>query len=587
MKKKILPLLSLLVSSSFLFSQTKNLDAKFIASNYYKGVVKILLFDSLAAKQDSNAAYIGRGSGFIVSEDGIIFTNRHVVEMCVNGYINYDYYSSQTNSTYRYIETYSEELLKDSNLVKINRIGYPAPIVQVYYGKGENEYKLYYAKIISVSVGSFDGAVLQIISDLNGNPAGNIFQPVPIGNSDSTFQGEDLCVYGYPQQYEGGFHIMLEDMSTLTFGKHSGFDFVYSKDFGYIKTDASINSGNSGGPVFNADEKVIGIATAAFNKTNIGLAGGINAMYYIVSPDIDMLQKLSAKGLKVPKNAGAIKTISGQHKPTLTQKQIDEINKQKQTEMEKRKAKLELQKQMEELSYLSLARPKIRYNLEMNAGASTYSRGTLDNFWQTINNDPSLSAKGKGNPFVYGAELQMYGADKNEKNFFGFGFQFFKTINNAIAASNEYAGVMNDISLHLTLVNFSFIYSRAIQKKIILVFEPSVVYFSSMKGSITAYGSTYNEKPPVPFGGGGQFSAGANYMFTKSLGISFRGGYRFVTLQEVHVDDRGKLSSNKSFFTNGTDGATTMVKWNGIYFTAGIILTGAGGTKKTSTRKKS
>jgi hypothetical protein len=176
----------------------------------------------------------------------------------------------------------------------------------------------------------------------------------------------------------------------------------------------------------------------------------------------------------------------------------------------------------------------------------------------------------------------MYGADKKEKNFFGFGLQFFKTSNHAIAASNEYSGVMNAVSLKLTLINFSLIYSHAIQKKIILVFEPSIVYINSMRGSITAYGSTYNEKQVsgMDIGGGWQFSAGANYMVTKAFGISFRGGYRFVTLQEIHVDDRGFVSSNYSFFANGTGGETTMVKWNGLYFTTGIVLTGASGKRK-------
>src|SRR3990172_8604654 len=64
LKKIILVVFFWMISGEEGFSQTKSLDAKFIASNYYKGVVKILLYDSIVAKQDSNLAYIGRGSGF-------------------------------------------------------------------------------------------------------------------------------------------------------------------------------------------------------------------------------------------------------------------------------------------------------------------------------------------------------------------------------------------------------------------------------------------------------------------------------------------------------------------------------------------
>ena len=573
--KKIFLFTIFVFSASFLFAQTKVLDAKFIASNYYKGVVKILLYDSTAAKMDSSFAYIGRGSGFIVSEDGLIFTNRHVIDMCVYGYAHYDYFNESDGSVNSYRAVYNEEYLQDSNIVKINYTGYAVPIVQVYTGKGENDYKLYYAKVISVSTGSFDGAVLQIVSDLNGNAAGNIFNPVPIGNSDSTFQGEDLCVYGYPQQYEGGFNIMLQDMSTLTFGKHSGFDFVYSKDFGYIKTDAAINSGNSGGPVFNQDNKVIGIATAAFNKTNIGLVGGINAMYYIVSPEIDALQKLSSKGLKIPSGAGTIKPISGKHQPMMNQKQTDELNKKKQSNYTERKARIELQKQKDAMSAYSnsvqMLKPKTKTFLYGGVGASTYSRGTLDLFWQTINADASLKAKGEGSPFVWNAGMQIFFSAKSEsKGYGGFGLQYFATSKHAMGASNMRDNVLNEIKIGLKEILITIPIAYRPTPKMMFVAEPGLIYMGIVRGTVTAYGNVYNEKNLFDIGW--NMSVDFKYSLTKHFGFFAQIGYRHLQIQEVHKDERDGYSLNYSFFANGTDGDNTIIKWNGFYLTTGIFL---------------
>ena len=281
------------------------LDTKLIVSKYSKGVVKILLQDSVQEKKKKGSGYIGRGSGFFVSEDGYIFTNRHVVEMCVKGYIDYDL-KDKSGTTRSNLDSYSDEIVNDKNFVKAFRTGYATPIIQVYHGANETDYKLYVAEVVAIGMGAFDGAILKVLSDIDGNPVDEKFKALPIGNSDETQQGEELCVYGFPQQFGGNHDLMLLDMSTLSMGIMSGLDFVFNKDYGYIKTDAEIHGGNSGGPVFDENNEVIGIATAKGTKTNIGLVGGINGMYYIAASNPELQEKLIRKGLVAPKRSFSI-----------------------------------------------------------------------------------------------------------------------------------------------------------------------------------------------------------------------------------------------------------------------------------------
>jgi hypothetical protein len=242
--------------------------------------------------------------------------------MCVKGYIDYDL-KDKSGTTRSNLDSYSDEIVNDKNFVKAFRTGYATPIIQVYHGANETDYKLYVAEVVAIGMGAFDGAILKVLSDIDGNPVDEKFKALPIGNSDETQQGEELCVYGFPQQFGGNHDLMLLDMSTLSMGIMSGLDFVFNKDYGYIKTDAEIHGGNSGGPVFDENNEVIGIATAKGTKTNIGLVGGINGMYYIAASNPELQEKLIRKGLVAPKRSFSINTTTGKKQPIKTAYQIN------------------------------------------------------------------------------------------------------------------------------------------------------------------------------------------------------------------------------------------------------------------------
>src|SRR5690242_3640938 len=101
-----------------LFAQG-NLDAVAVSNKYYNSIVKVLLYDSVAGKTNPDKAYLGRGSGFFVSEDGYIFTNRHVINMTYLGFARYQTYNEETKKYDEGIDTYNPSMLRDVNISKI------------------------------------------------------------------------------------------------------------------------------------------------------------------------------------------------------------------------------------------------------------------------------------------------------------------------------------------------------------------------------------------------------------------------------------------------------------------------------------
>ena len=119
---------------------------------------------------------------------------------------------------------------------------------------GSTEYK---AKVIGTDP-YMDLAVLQIESDEK-------FVPVSFGDSDKARIGDWVIAIGNPYGFGG----------TVT----SGIISSRNRDIGltryddFIQTDASINVGNSGGPLFNLDGEVIGINTAIIAPGQSGSIG--------------------------------------------------------------------------------------------------------------------------------------------------------------------------------------------------------------------------------------------------------------------------------------------------------------------------
>ena len=198
------------------------------------------------------------GSGFIISHDGYIFTNNHVVEQA------------------------------DKILVKLS------------------DGKEYEAKIIGKDAKT-DIALIKIKPPTDSLPVAET------GDSDKLRVGDWVMAIGNP--------FGLEQTVTAGIVSAKGRVIGAGPYDNFIQTDASINPGNSGGPLFNMEGKVIGINTAIVAQgQGIGFAIPIS-MAKTILPDLKAKGKVTrgwlgisvqditediAKNMKLKDRSGAL-----------------------------------------------------------------------------------------------------------------------------------------------------------------------------------------------------------------------------------------------------------------------------------------
>ena len=166
------------------------------------------------------------GSGFIIDEKGIVITNNHVIQDA------------------------------DDIIVRVN---------------GDQEFK---AKVLGADP-LMDIAVLQLETNEK-------FIPVAFGDSDKARIGDWVIAIGNPFGLGGTVTAGIISARNRSIGLSRYEDF--------IQTDASINSGNSGGPLFDMEGNVIGINTAILGRNgSIGIGFSIpsNSAQIVISQLIE------------------------------------------------------------------------------------------------------------------------------------------------------------------------------------------------------------------------------------------------------------------------------------------------------------
>ena len=166
------------------------------------------------------------GSGFVISSDGFIVTNHHVI----NG--------------------------ADQITIEFNDGSFRDAVV---IGSDEN----------------IDIALLKVDSETN-------LEFVNFGDSDISRVGDWVMAMGNPLGQ--GFSVSVGIISARNRELAGNYD-------DYIQTDAAINRGNSGGPLFNMEGQVVGVNTAILSPNGGSIGIGFSMASNVVEPVVKQLKE--------------------------------------------------------------------------------------------------------------------------------------------------------------------------------------------------------------------------------------------------------------------------------------------------------
>ncbi|MVO16127.1 Do family serine endopeptidase [Rhodobacteraceae bacterium CY05] len=171
------------------------------------------------------------GSGFVISEDGYIVTNNHVIA--------------------------------DADEIEI----------EFFPGDGQPK-ELLPAKVIGTDEKT-DIALLKVEAEMP-------LAFVSFGDSDSALVGDWVVAMGNPLGQ--GFSVSAGIVSARNRELSGSYD-------DYIQTDAAINRGNSGGPLFNMDGEVVGVNTAILSPNGGSIGIGFSMASNVVTKVVDQLKE--------------------------------------------------------------------------------------------------------------------------------------------------------------------------------------------------------------------------------------------------------------------------------------------------------
>lgn len=165
----------------------------------------------------------GLGSGFVISADGYVLTNAHVVE----------------------------------------EDGVRAKSIDVVFKESGTETTRMTGELVGVDL-RFDVALVKV------DPGKTTLTALPLGDSDAVRVGEPVVAIGNPLGYSFSLSAGVVSATDRPLQSPAGADVVIPNG---IQTDAAINQGNSGGPLLNAYGEVIGLNEQIASPSGTGNVG--------------------------------------------------------------------------------------------------------------------------------------------------------------------------------------------------------------------------------------------------------------------------------------------------------------------------
>ncbi len=206
-----LPTEDFVAASENSLNSVVHVTTKVVTTSFHRDIFSEFFYGPGAGGREFKQYGSGSGSGVIITEDGYIVTNNHVIE--------------------------------DASEIEVIL----------------NDNRKYAAEVIGTDP-STDLAVIKI------KESG--LQPIPIGNSDAIHVGEWVLAVGNPFNLTstvtaGIVSAKARNINLLS--ERSGADIVPIESF--IQTDAAVNPGNSGGALVNTRGELVGINTAIASHT--------------------------------------------------------------------------------------------------------------------------------------------------------------------------------------------------------------------------------------------------------------------------------------------------------------------------------